>query len=324
MMNSTVQGDWPSSSVYTLVNNIHSADYTLCEMRSYLSIKCSTHLNISGTTGAHMSANCEDENDPVSYHKSDLTAVELEGGNWKWLADAWQSAIYMNSGLKDRIAARDRLLTALPLEDHHLPDKLPSLAEVLVALVSPTLISGAMKAPLVHYWSDEAIKASQTLPGWENPFNATIMRQEYASSFAERWQTVFYIVLALAFVLNLLCLIHLGYQLNGRPLTDFTDPANMFAMAINSPPCQKLAGTCGTGPRGFQLDVPWRIGYSDPTKHFYFHEATEKRQRLNRRSRQDLLNSQMELVDFKDGDTKTKMDDPRQSYIMLSNHKSWL
>ncbi|KAK3351054.1 hypothetical protein B0H65DRAFT_107185 [Neurospora tetraspora] len=329
IINATVQGStnwtYKSGSVYTLVNNNATDDYTLCEIRSWLSINCSTHLNISGTTGAHMSANCEDEHDLVSYRKSVPDAVESDEADWKWLAQSWQLAIYMNSGLTTLNASRDRILTALPLEDHHLPNRVPSLAEVLAALVSPTLISGSIKTPLVNYWPPEAVNAP--LPGWENKFNASITKQEYTSGSAMEWQRAFLLILILGFLLNLFCLVHLFIQLRGRPLTDFTDPANLFALAINSPPSQALSGTCGGGPKGYQLDVPWRIGYSEQANHYFFEEATEKRQRLKRKKaidRRDMVTSEMELIDFKDGDTKAKTDDPRQSYVKLSNHKSWL
>lgn len=329
IINATVQGStnwtYKSGSIYTLVNNNFTDDYTLCEIRSWLSTNCSTHLNISGTTGAHMSANCEDESDPVSYRKSVPDAVESDEADWKWLADAWQLAIYMNSGLTTLNASRDRILTALPLEDPLLPLKTPSLAEVLAALVSPTLISGSIKTPTVNYWPPEAINATLPgMPGWEHEFNASITKQEYTSGAAQEYQRAFLVILILGFLLNLFCLVHLFIQLRGRPLTDFTDPANLFALAINSPPSCQLSGSCGGGPKGTQLDVPWRIGYSEQSNHYFFEEATEKRQRLKRRSRRDVVTSEMELVDFKDGDTKAKMDNPRQSYIKLSNHKSWL
>ncbi|KAK3403451.1 hypothetical protein B0T20DRAFT_26634 [Sordaria brevicollis] len=333
IFNSTVRSSdsqgYTSGSVYTLVNNNNTDHFTLCEMRSWLSINCSTHLNISGTTGAHMTANCEDERDAVSYRKSVLDAEEHDQSDWKWLADAWQLAIYMNSGLKTRNASRDRILTALPLEDHHLPNKMPSLAEVLAALVSPTLISGSIGTPLVHYWAAEAPKAILPgMPGWEHEFNASITKQEYTSGYAMKWQNTFMVILILGFLLNLFCLVHLFYQLKGRPLTDFTDPANLFSLAVNSPPSYALRGSCGGGPKDDQLDVPWRISYSDQTNHYFFEEATERRQRLKRKKggmdSQDMVTSEMELVDFKDGDTKRKMEDPRQSYIKLSNHKSWL
>ncbi|KAL0465503.1 hypothetical protein QR685DRAFT_131227 [Neurospora intermedia] len=329
IINATVTGsnDWThkSGSVYTLVNNNATDDYTLCEIRSWLSINCSTHLNISGTTGAHMSVNCEDEHDPVSYRKSVPGAVELDESDWKWLAQSWQLAIYMNSGLTTLNSSRDRILTALPLEDHHLPNRVPSLAEVLAALVSPALISGSIKTPVVHYWHPETTPV--VLPGWENNFNASITKQEYTSGSAMDWQRAFLTILIMGFLLNLFCLVHLFIQLKGRPLTDFTDPANLFALAINSPPSQALSGTCGGGPTGYQLDVPWRIGYSEQSNHYFFEEATENRQRLKRKKaigRRNMVTSEMELVDFKDGDIKAKMDDPRQSYVKLSNHKSWL
>lgn len=46
------------------------ANYTLCEVRSWLSPNCSTHYSVSGTEGSKLEAKCEDPKDPDSYLKS--------------------------------------------------------------------------------------------------------------------------------------------------------------------------------------------------------------------------------------------------------------
>lgn len=58
-----------ADALYLLAKKAGMASYTLCEMRSWLSPKCSTHFNISGTAGATMRAHCEDAADVDAYHR---------------------------------------------------------------------------------------------------------------------------------------------------------------------------------------------------------------------------------------------------------------
>lgn len=57
-----------STSWYFLSKNPLMANYTLCQMNSFLSPACSTHFNISGTAGAAMRAHCDDPLDLDAYH----------------------------------------------------------------------------------------------------------------------------------------------------------------------------------------------------------------------------------------------------------------
>ncbi len=45
-------------------------NYTLCELRSWLSPNCSTQFNVSLTTGNRLSSHCEDSSDENSYLRS--------------------------------------------------------------------------------------------------------------------------------------------------------------------------------------------------------------------------------------------------------------
>lgn len=62
--NTTVSG---SDSIYILSKSAATANYTLCQLRSFLTPNCSTRFNVSGTTGGHMVAHCEDPDDVTSY-----------------------------------------------------------------------------------------------------------------------------------------------------------------------------------------------------------------------------------------------------------------
>ncbi|KAJ2905532.1 hypothetical protein MKZ38_005176 [Zalerion maritima] len=61
----------------------------------------------------------------------------------------------------------------------------------------------------------------------------------------------------------------------GGLVTDYTEPSNLFALAINSPPSRQLAGSCGAGPRERELAVPFRVGYQEKGNHYYFEEASD-------------------------------------------------
>lgn len=63
------------------------ANYTLCEMRSFVSPACSTHFNISGTAGASMQAHCEDVNDPDAYHLTPEQDPSFKGDWPSWSTD---------------------------------------------------------------------------------------------------------------------------------------------------------------------------------------------------------------------------------------------
>lgn len=59
-----------SDAIYIMGKNAGFANYTLCELRSWVSPNCSTEFNISGTAGASMRARCEDPTDQNSYLRS--------------------------------------------------------------------------------------------------------------------------------------------------------------------------------------------------------------------------------------------------------------
>ena len=65
------------------------------------------------------------------------------------------------------------------------------------------------------------------------------------------------IILFLVFLLNVFVFV---YFLAHRGLvTDFSEPPNLFTLAVNSPPSHLLAGSCGGGPEGKQYQVNWFV-----------------------------------------------------------------
>lgn len=92
-------------------------------------------------------------------------------------------------------------------------------------------------------------------------FNATLKAQQYASGGADRSFSTkgWIIVLALVFAMNVFVFVyficHRGF------VTDFSEPPNLFALAVNSPPSQVLAGSCGGGPEGQQYMSNWFVNH---------------------------------------------------------------
>ncbi|KAJ4399241.1 hypothetical protein N0V91_009614 [Didymella pomorum] len=44
-------------------------------------------------------------------------------------------------------------------------------------------------------------------------------------------------------------------------VTDYSQPPQLFAQAVNSPPARELAGSCGSGPEGKQYKLGWLISH---------------------------------------------------------------
>ena len=79
--NSTV---WSSDSIYIMGKNLGTANYTLCELKSWLSPNCSTRFDVSGRAGARMSVNCEDPDDEDIYLHSFAEDQEWASANMDW------------------------------------------------------------------------------------------------------------------------------------------------------------------------------------------------------------------------------------------------
>lgn len=79
------------------------------------------------------------------------------------------------------------------------------------------------------------------------------------------------IILALVFLMNIFVLIY--FILHRGLVTDFSEPPNLFALAVNSPPSHVLAGSCGGGPQGKQYGVNWFVNHEG--SHLYM-EPGEK------------------------------------------------
>jgi hypothetical protein len=90
-------------------------------------------------------------------------------------------------------------------------------------------------------------------------FNASLKAQQYASGGQPGASRAWIIILFLVFIMNICVLIY--FILHRGLVTDFSEPPNLFALAVNSPPSQLLAGSCGGGPEGKQYMVNWFVNH---------------------------------------------------------------
>lgn len=102
-------------------------------------------------------------------------------------------------------------------------------------------------------------------------FNATIVAQQYASGGVDNPSKAWMVILLLVFLMNIFVLVY--FIFHRGLVTDFSEPPNLFALAVNSPPSQALAGSCGGGPEGKQYMVNWFVNHEG--EHLYM-EPGEK------------------------------------------------
>lgn len=79
------------------------------------------------------------------------------------------------------------------------------------------------------------------------------------------------LILFLVFLMNIFVLVY--FIFHRGLVTDYSEPPNLFALAVNSPPSQALAGSCGGGPEGKQYTVNWFVNHEG--EHLYM-EPGEK------------------------------------------------
>ena len=275
---------WYVDSIY-LLGKSNNADppYVMCSLRSALYPKCSTRYNAS-SSGGMLISHCEDDKDPLQYGKHHPEApVGWVEPDWANIASEWARSLSLNGGVTDSNASNSRLLTQFILgadpvlpkpayAANQLQPSLPSIAEALAVLAGYTLLLSTRDSPFTHYWQYLKNVPELLQPRYED-FNASIRVQQYASGSTQPWQNIFYIVLLLVFGTNLLCLVLL-LAWPGQ-VTDYTEPQNLFTLAMNSPPTRKLEGSCGGGPDHRQLMVGWRIMLHDEHEHVYLMDGEE-------------------------------------------------
>ncbi|OCT46448.1 hypothetical protein CLCR_01079 [Cladophialophora carrionii] len=242
-------------------------DYMLCSVRSAQYRNCTTYYHVA-QSGGQMSVECDNSTgNTFSYFKSvpGATIGHWET-DWKDMGSEWLRSVSLNSGVYNANASNARILTQFipPYSNAtgadaytYLPINLPTMGEALAVLASSTAVLASSTAPFVHFWNYSEQMLEE--PQYEE-FRAMLSYKDYASGGTQEWQGLFYVVLVAVFLLSLFSLVYLlwTFCLLGR-VTDYTEPQNLFALAINSPPSSTMSGTCGAGPSGGLLAKKWEV-----------------------------------------------------------------
>lgn len=177
----------------------------------------------------------------------------------------------VNGGLRVNNGSNARTLSQLILKEAKIDPHFPTIAEALAAYLASTVVMSAIDSPFHHGW-DHPTKMLDAPATQE--FQAKLQTTEYAAGHTLPWQQAWYIVLFIVPALSLFCILYM--LLNGGVITDFTEPKTLFALALNSPPSAQIQGSCGSGPVGRDLVVPWRVSYEPELQHYFFEEANNK------------------------------------------------
>ncbi|KZM18673.1 uncharacterized protein EKO05_0006606 [Ascochyta rabiei] len=254
--------------------------YSVCKIDVDITPYCSTRY-VAGGSGGKMEALCEESAGDMAYIKSQTNATTQQGlKNWRDVGTDWSNALSLNNGIMDADASNSRLLMQLQLTptganeadpdnmDVDLSPLLPSMSEALAVMSGCTLLKSFLDAPFVPFWN--YTKAILETPQTQY-FNATIVAQQYASGGVDNPSKAWMVILFLVFLMNIFVLVY--FLLHRGLVTDFSEPPNLFALAVNSPPSQALAGSCGGGPEGKQYMVNWFVNHEG--EHLYM-EPGEK------------------------------------------------
>lgn len=221
-----------------------------------------------------------------SVPKYPTNASDWVQNDWRDLAREWILSISLNTGVSDANSSTSRFLANLiptPSWDGSVKMRglVPTIAEALAVMGGNTLLMGSTDATFHHFWGSEV----NIVEGIWEEFDATVTSQQYTSGLEQRWQGMFYVVLLLVFVTNVVCLVY--FFLRSGLVTDYTEPQNLFALAVNSPPSERLSGSCGAGPEGDQLNVDWHVLADESTGHFLIKEGEPRGKEFEMRTRRE-------------------------------------
>ncbi|KAJ5301953.1 hypothetical protein N7508_006816 [Penicillium antarcticum] len=277
-------GLWPANSIYLLgASNTTNPAYVLCSLRAKQTGVCSTRYS-AASSGAFLSSICEHPTNEVQYNRR-YARREFEEGAWepdyKNVVSVWANALSLGAGVSDGEASNARLLMQMmPKYDNvtdsfSLDPRMPSIGEGLAVMAGSTLILSSQDAPFVQGWNYSLAEHNVLSEGVYQYFDGELQAVGYASGWTERWQGVFYVILVFAFLTSAVCLGFVIFEARGRQITDFTEPQNLFALAVNSPQTEQLKGACGCGPWGKQLKERWFIGMEEEDEHYYIRSKME-------------------------------------------------
>jgi hypothetical protein len=271
LLNDTIGVPWGRRTIYILgkggpvdatgvstTQDGIGTNYALCQMQAGLTDSCSTHYNASNS-GSSMEAVCEEDSDPLQYAKNRPEGMPLRNdtlnADWPSIASTWAKSLSLSSGVVDGRSSNARILTQMIITSENFSSALPSMAEALAVMSGDTLIQSITDAPFVGHKWNYTIPVIQ--PGAHQTFNVSMRTRQFTSGGTVAYQKAFFVVLALVFAMNV---VMLGYFLKNKDwYFDVLEPMNLFSLAVNSPPSEKLAGSCGCGPSGEQYRVSWKL-----------------------------------------------------------------
>ncbi|KAJ5329362.1 hypothetical protein N7452_009752 [Penicillium brevicompactum] len=280
-----VTGLYPANAIYLLGASPPDTEpeYVMCALRAKQTGHCSTKYN-AGSSGAALDTRCEDPSNDLEYARRQPGFIEgVWESDWKNVASEWANSLSLGAGISDGAASNARLLMQMvPQYDggYALDAKMPSIAEALAVMAGCTLILSSQDAPFYHFWNYTGHVLGEAV---YQRFNGTVQAVSYASGAAEKWQGIFFVILVFAFLTSAVCLGFMIVEARGRQVTDFTEPQNLFALAVNSPQSSRLEGACGCGPCGKQLKERWFIGMQENDEHYYIGTKGEEKPLLERR-----------------------------------------
>ncbi|KAL4738377.1 hypothetical protein BDV11DRAFT_189787 [Aspergillus similis] len=287
-------------------------EYFFCRLKAKQSTHCSTRYKATAS-GSHLYTVCE-ENHPMQYNLRVPDALESWANDWMYIASEWAFTLSLNAGITDGAAANARLLMQFVPTARTLNPKLPTLSEALAVLAGNTLLMSSANAPFVTFWNHSDTNALST-PDKQN-INATLRAIEYASGGTQKWQGVFYPILLFAFFTSALCLAFMLLEIRGKQITDFTEPQNLFALAVNSPSTTKLQGACGSGPAGKQLGERWYVAMEEEDEHYYIRTKAEEDTAM--------VGKTVAMTELDIDETKPEDSPAMREYRKLASRKSWL
>ena len=307
-------GVWPSHSIYLLAaspTSLATSPYLFCSLKAMQYPGCTTQYH-AARSGGRLTVHCDDDpENSLPYQKSRSDAHSgIWNPDWKNVASEWANSLSLGAGIADGAASNARLLTQMIPEYNNkthvasLSPSLPSIGEALGVLSGCNLMLSSQWSPFIHYWNYSTTKAVLDSPQYQ-AFNASLSYVDYASGPTKSWQGMFYVVLVTVFLTNCFCLVYLLWTIRGEgQVTDYTEPQNLFALAVNSPPSRSLSGACGAGPEGDMLGKKWEVDMQKPVggggghPHFYmkcgdddrmdaFNRLRQRKSRLSMRSVED-------------------------------------
>ncbi|CAI7675782.1 hypothetical protein N7533_010915 [Penicillium manginii] len=303
-----ITSTWPEESIFLLGKpSVSHPPYVMCSIRAKLTGLCSTRYNTT-TTSARLTSHCEDPNNKYQYSVDHPEFIEGKWeGDWKNIASTWASSLSLGAGITNGAASNARLLMQMmPSYDessntYSLSQHFPSIGEALAVMAGSTLILSTQETPFVQNWNYTVYENILPDPVYQY-FKASVQVIGYASGGTERWQGVFYVILVFCFITSLICFGFMILEARGHQITDFTEPQNLFALAMNSPHSARLQGACGGGPVGRQLKERWFIGMEEDDAHYYIRAKADGKSAYG--SGQSTAYRAVEQMELDDGSLK--------------------